>query len=313
MLAALRDFVEDQSLVLLTVARIGSSEPHLSHGRVDSSPTPLPSERKPSPTPAVAPGDGVAATRPSQAPTALGLPAPPFEPGAERRETRSARVGRRAPDELGATDLSASNVAPKRRPRGAAWVALAAAGIAVGLGGGVVALLHGQRDGVDVAGRPGATGPARDRVAAPDAGPAGSGNAADVATATAAMPPVVDSGHPAPPDATPPVVTISLRGVPPGAAILLDGAHVEGHELNGPRSSTVRTLRVELAGHRPWERRVAFAQSVTLDVLLERARPPRPGAGAPRPATTPSAGADAPPPRPVKGDTPASRFGADFE
>jgi serine/threonine protein kinase len=107
------------------------------------------------------------------------------------------------------------------------------------------------------------------------------------------------------------VVTISLRGVPEGATVFLDGDRVDGTVLRVARSSAPREIRVELAGRAPWTKTVAPDRNREVAVeLAARSGPaptPRALAARPPPRATPlDAGAAAPAPAPAEGPAPAA-------
>ncbi len=66
-------------------------------------------------------------------------------------------------------------------------------------------------------------------------------------------------------------VEITLADLPPGAAVFVDGHQVDGPVLQIPRGSVEVQLRVELEGHRPWQRTLdSPIQVETISVVLER-------------------------------------------
>jgi len=116
-------------------------------------------------------------------------------------------------------------------------------------------------------------------------------------------------------------VTVTLLSVPDGALITLDGLAVDGEALTRPSSEEPHTLRIELGGHEPWERRLSFTESITIDVELVRRRGGRgqrmtklrtPPSPPPLVEATPT---KAPPVRAPQEerDRPGDRFGAEFE
>jgi serine/threonine-protein kinase len=70
------------------------------------------------------------------------------------------------------------------------------------------------------------------------------------------------------PDPASDIVTITLRGVPEGAAVYLDDAQVDGTELRLRRSSEMRRVRVEQPGFEPWSHMITAEQDATHEVRL---------------------------------------------
>jgi serine/threonine-protein kinase len=201
------------------------------------------------------------------------------------------------------TDLSwqarsEAATAPAKRSRTGLVVA-AAVVVVLLLGGGLAVALT--------------LGPANtEAVAAPPPPPV-----PEVQSAAAPTPAVQDL-PPVPP--TPPQVTLTLHGVPAGAAVFLDGAPEHGPVIRRPRAPGEHELRVEQEGHQPWSQRVTFERDETIAVALVPASAP--------PATPPDQVASpAPPrvprpapvrprpdePRPPGPRRPSVRFGTDFE
>ncbi len=302
MLMALQPLVDEQSRGFLTVARLQSGNLHVLQSSDDSFPS-IESPKAPEaeisggPWSESAPGD-----RPSTAPTVLG-PATADKPPAEA---------------FAATDLSASDLRPPRRQRRSPWLIVAALGVTIGLGSGLSMLLSSEDEG-DAAQRNAAIGPAPSMTAVD----AGSSDTDDAATSGD----VGESDGAAPNDAAPSadepaeLVVLTLEGQPEGANMLLDGVPFEGAQLRRERSEGEHTLRVEFAGHRPWEETITFRETATIEIALEprrrggsvrpSKRPPRSAESlttAPRPLPTPPPG-----PTPTKRESPRGRFGSDFE
>ena len=73
-------------------------------------------------------------------------------------------------------------------------------------------------------------------------------------------------------DAGPTEVAITLRGVPDGAIITVDGRTVESPELAVPADGASHVIRVFAEGYRPWNHRFVPSADETFDIQLQRRR-----------------------------------------
>jgi hypothetical protein len=133
-------------------------------------------------------------------------------------------------------------------------------------------------------GAPGTTAARSDADPAADPGPVAAAPSPRAPAApvpsTQPAPPVIDAGvPPAPPAPAPPPdagagmierVTITLTGLPAGAAASLDGAPFAGSplRLELPRAATPQTLRVTAAGFQDHESRIVPTADATISIPL---------------------------------------------
>lgn len=220
-------------------------------------------------------------------------PAGPTEDEAREDEEADAGV---APDVTGerAEDATGGSKASVRSRRWAIWVGVGV----VALGVIAVVLVAGLSDSWLGEGRPPGT------VAGPDGEGRGAPSEPPVVAAMADAeaparpeptddrngggPPVGDAdaspadAEPRAPDEAPATVRITLRGLPDGARVALDGARVQGGELELPASGERHEVEVVADGFRPWRRVVVPSEDTELSVQLERvpahapSPPPRP-------------------------------------
>ena len=215
----------------------------------------------PAPTPAPTPGPGRASgnefrrSNLSTDHTAMiggGTPPPGFGPS----------TGGTAP-----AVTSPERPSARRRSR-APWIIAA---IVVAGGIAVTAVIAGRGDGpMAIAPSPPAPAAPPAAAAAPPAAPAqpAAVPAQVPADAQGAAPPT--EAH-APPDAAAATVTLRFAVEPAGAAILVDGARIQGSELVVPRDDRTHTLRITAPGRLAHDETVRFDESQRLVVQLRRA------------------------------------------
>jgi hypothetical protein len=89
---------------------------------------------------------------------------------------------------------------------------------------------------------------------------------------SAGSPPPTASSRPAP--SAPATITLKLTIDPPGAAIAVDGARVQGTELVVQKDAAAHLLRITAPGYLQYDALVAFDESQRLFVQLKRAASP---------------------------------------
>lgn len=80
-------------------------------------------------------------------------------------------------------------------------------------------------------------------------------------------------------DAEPPLVTITLRGIPAGARVTVDDEPIEGRELQLPSDGAMRRVVVTAEGYRRWRQGITPREDTVLNVEMQRVSAGRGSAG----------------------------------